>query len=324
MIFNSKTNIIIINIHFIFYNIINLYCSIKMELLGKNRLRENVKYVVLLKYFTYIFLIWNLNCDQSTFGKSLEMKYEQVRSLNISFNRLLAKHELKKDSYKTYSSQKYANYGTNKNIKSEEVKIPIQSQIRKDCLNNYDVYMKDYKNRYGKKKGLAKWDCYCERKLFNKINNIIHISENMKNDEKLYKKKKYNKYVIYLILFGLFPFLGSIMPLLFGEHGLLAKKMCFSTCKFDHVKGSGTVEENRAEQVHKAKNIYLSSIDKDTFEKIGIVNDVFLWLSFSIVLLILLYVLIKIIKYARIKSGKGKMSVKDYCHFCKDLITAKR
>ncbi|KMZ82304.1 hypothetical protein PVIIG_05745 [Plasmodium vivax India VII] len=99
-----------------------------MKLLGKHSLRDN-----------------------STFGKSLEIKYEQDGSLNISFNRLLAKLELKNDSYRTYARQKYTNHGMNKNIKSEEVKKPTQPQIRKDCLNNYDVYMKYYKNRYAKK-----------------------------------------------------------------------------------------------------------------------------------------------------------------------------
>ncbi|KMZ95121.1 hypothetical protein PVMG_05950 [Plasmodium vivax Mauritania I] len=252
------------------------------------------------------------------------MKYEQVRSLNISFNRLLAKHELKKDSYKTYSSQKYANYGTNKNIKSEEVKIPIQSQIRKDCLNNYDVYMKDYKNRYGKKKGLAKWDCYCERKLFNKINNIYEITDNMQNKKKYYNKKIYNKYVIRLILFGLIPFLGTIMPLFFSEYNTYINNWCFSDCRSKHdTSGQTDNPVDKIESVHREKQRYLMLIDKATFEAIAIVNEVFLYLSFFIVLLIFLYILLKIIKYARIKSGKGKMSVKDYCHFCKDLITAK-
>ncbi|KMZ76688.1 hypothetical protein PVIIG_05728 [Plasmodium vivax India VII] len=252
------------------------------------------------------------------------MIYGQDGSLNISFNRLLAKHELTNDSYKTYARQKYANYGMNKNIKSEEVKKPTPSHIRGDCLNNFDAYMKDYKKRYSKKKGVAKLDCYYERKLFNKINNIIHISENMKNDEKLYKKKKYNKYVIYLILFGLFPFLASIMPLLFAEHSPLTKMICFSTCRSKHDSTqSGRVQDDQAANVHADKGIYLCSIDKNTFEIIGTVNDVYFFLSCSIVLLILLYVLLKIVKYARIKSGKGKMSIKDYCHFCKDLITAK-
>ncbi|KMZ88498.1 hypothetical protein PVBG_06159 [Plasmodium vivax Brazil I] len=252
------------------------------------------------------------------------MKYEQVRSLNISFNRLLAKHELKKDSYKTYSSQKYANYGTNKNIKSEEVKIPIQSQIRKDCLNNYDVYMKDYKNRYGKKKGLAKWDCYCERNLFNKINNIYEITDNMKNKKKYYNKKIYNKYVIRLILFGLIPFLGTIMPLFFSEYNTYINNWCLRDCRSKHDTSDQTANTvDKIESVHREKQRYLMLIDKATFEAIAIVNEVFLYLSFFIVLLIFLYILLKIIKYARIKSGKGKMSVKDYCHFCKDLITAK-
>ncbi|KMZ86063.1 hypothetical protein PVBG_05462 [Plasmodium vivax Brazil I] len=84
------------------------------------------------------------------------MKYKQDGSLNISFNRLLAKHELKNDSYRTYTRQKYGNYGMNKNIKGETEKKSTYSQIRGGGLNKFDAYMKDYKNRYAKKKGLAK------------------------------------------------------------------------------------------------------------------------------------------------------------------------
>ncbi|VUZ99844.1 Plasmodium exported protein, unknown function [Plasmodium vivax] len=295
-----------------------------MKLLVKYSFRDNVKFVVLLKYFTYIFLVWNSNCDMSTFGKSLEMKYKQDGSLNTCYNRLLAKHELKKDSYKTYASQKYANYGMNKNIKSEEVKTPIQSQIRKDCLNNYAVYMNDYKNRYAKKKGLAKWDCYYERKLFNKINNIFEITDNMTNKKKYYNKKIYNKYIVGLVLFSLIPFLGFIFIFYFSKLNPYMQKACFSACRSKHPSnGTDSEDFDKAVKDHEAKGIRLLSIEENTYHLIEKVNDVFLWLSFSIVLLVLLYILLKIIKYARIKSGKGKMSVKDYCHFCKDLITGK-
>ncbi|KMZ77124.1 hypothetical protein PVIIG_06546 [Plasmodium vivax India VII] len=294
-----------------------------MELLGMYNLRYIVKFVIHLIFFTYLFLIWNFNCDKSTFGKSLELKYEQDGSLNKSFNRLLAKHEPVNDSYKTYARQGYANYGTNKNIKSEEIKKPTKSRIRKDCLNNFDAYMQDYKYRYAKKKGIAKLDCYYENKVLKKINNIFEITDNMNNKKKYYNKKIYNKYIMRLILFGLIPLLGTIIPLLFGEHSPLKDMMCFSNCLSDHNESPRAVQADKAAKAHQDKNIYLSSIHKDTFGIIEIVNKVFLYLSLFIVILILLYVLLKIIKYARIKSGKGKMSVKDYCHFCKDLFIAK-
>ncbi|KMZ94900.1 hypothetical protein PVMG_05511 [Plasmodium vivax Mauritania I] len=252
------------------------------------------------------------------------MIYGQDGSLNISFNRLLAKHELKKDSYKTYARQKYANYGMNNNIKSEEVNKRSQSQIRKDCLNNYDAYMKGYKNRYSKKKGLAKLDCYYEKKVLKRINNIFEISENMRNKKNPYNKKIYNKYIMSLVLFSIIPFFGLIIIFYFSKLNPYMQKACFSECLLKH-KGDGSKSANfeKAVEDHKAEGIRLLSIDEKTFHIIEMVNDVFLWLSFSIVLLVLLYILLKIIKYARIKSGKGKMSVKDYCHFCKDLFIAK-
>ncbi|KMZ82379.1 hypothetical protein PVIIG_06293 [Plasmodium vivax India VII] len=252
------------------------------------------------------------------------MIYGQDGSVNTRYNRLLAKHELKKDSYKSYARQKDPNYGMNKNLKCEAEKKSTYSQISGGGINNFYAYMKDYKNRYAKKKGLAKWDCYYEKKVLNKINNMYEITDNIRNKNKLYNKKIYNKYVIRLILFGLLPFLGTIIPLFFSEYNTYIKDWCVSDCRSKHEDNDNTLNPvDQIQNVHDKKQRYLMQINKATYEAINIVNEVFLCLSFFIVLLILLYVLLKIIKYARIKSGKGKMSIKEYCHFCKDLITAK-
>ncbi|KMZ98960.1 hypothetical protein PVNG_05672 [Plasmodium vivax North Korean] len=244
-----------------------------MKLLGKYCFIDNVKLVVLLKFFTYIFLIWNLNCDMVQY-------------------------------------QKYANYVVNKNIKSEAEKKSLHSYIKGDRLNKIDYYIKDYKIRYSKKKGIAKLDCYYERKIFNKINNIYKISKNMKITKKYYKKKKYNKYVMLFASFAVIPIVRLIFILYFSELNTDMKDACFSGCLSKHEESDNTNFDDYKASVtcHEKKKIHLLSFDKNTYEKIEIVNNVFLWISFSILLLVLLYILIKVIKYARIKSGKCKIA----------------
>ncbi|VVA00288.1 Plasmodium exported protein, unknown function, partial [Plasmodium vivax] len=214
-------------------------------------------------------------------------------------------HELINNSYRTHESQKYANYGMNKNIKSEAEKKSIYSYIRGDRLNKIDYYIKDYKIRYSKKKGIAKLDCYYENKVLKKINDIFEITDNMKNKKKYYNKKIFNKYFMSLILFGLLPFLGITIPLLFHKDGLLKYIFCFSDCKISEHKAYAN---KSMADVHEEKGIFfLSSITLEDFNIVDIFNMVFLWLLFPIVLLVLFYILLKIIKYARIKSGKCKI-----------------
>ncbi|KMZ76802.1 hypothetical protein PVIIG_06580, partial [Plasmodium vivax India VII] len=149
-------------------------------------------------------------------GKSLEIKYEHDRLLNIRCSRLLAKHVLKNDSYKTQSRPKYSSSVINKNIINEAENKSKYSQIKKTDVNYLDLYRKDYKYRYSKKKGISKLDCYYENKLFNKFNNIFEISEYMRNNNKFYNKKIYNKYMIRIIIFAFIPLIGLIFPFFFS------------------------------------------------------------------------------------------------------------
>ncbi|KMZ76619.1 hypothetical protein PVIIG_05463 [Plasmodium vivax India VII] len=253
------------------------------------------------------------------------MKYGQDVSLDISFNRLLSKHELINDSYKTHSRHKHANYGMNKNIKSEAEKKSTYSQISGGGLNKFDAYMKDYKYRYSKKKGIAKLDCYYEKKVLKKINNIYEISEYMRNKNKFYNKKIFNRYIISLIIFAFIPFLGTILPLFFSDLNPYVKNWCFNTCRSKHIKNdnskSQTIEAAKTD--HQQQQRYLTSLSKDTLGTIQILNFVLLLLSIIIVLFVLFYILLKYIKYARLRAGKGKMSLKQYCCFFNELITGK-
>ncbi|KMZ85849.1 hypothetical protein PVBG_01359, partial [Plasmodium vivax Brazil I] len=62
------------------------------------------------------------------------------------------------------------------------------------------------------------------------------------------------------------------------------------------------------------------SINKNTWDIITGVNDIFLYVSTVIVSCVVLYIFIKFIKYNKLKAGRGKMTLKEYYHFTKGLI----
>ncbi|KMZ95943.1 hypothetical protein PVMG_06170 [Plasmodium vivax Mauritania I] len=55
-------------------------------------------------------------------------------------------------------------------------------QLKQGRSNHFDEYLKSYKNRYSKKSGLKKLDCYLENKLFNKVDYIQKIAQSLQND----------------------------------------------------------------------------------------------------------------------------------------------
>ncbi|VUZ99604.1 Plasmodium exported protein, unknown function [Plasmodium vivax] len=178
----------------------------------------NLKFTAFLKTFTFIFLIWTYITynDMDIFHKSLENKNEQGKILNGGIYRLLAKDEL-------YNELGYAGKGgqllrdnIGKGKKKVADDISIRSELNKKGSNNVETYMQNYKRRYRNKKGLSKLDCYCEKKVFDKLNYIYTLSDKMRNDKKGFKKKILKKYGIGLIILSLIPALGLIYYILFG------------------------------------------------------------------------------------------------------------
>ncbi|KMZ76685.1 hypothetical protein PVIIG_05725 [Plasmodium vivax India VII] len=182
--------------------------------------------------------------------------------------------------------------------------------------SNIDIYMKDYKRRYAKKRGLSKLDCYCEKKVFDKINQLNEFSGKIHNDKNRYKKSFFKKYGVGLILFVFIPaVLGSLLPILIvGDEMKQLIPMCNSMCK-KHV--TETKEGYSDEHISKS---YLSPFTNDTWKTILNVNDI-LSLSFVVIfLIIMIYIFIKFIKYEGIKAGKSKMPLKEYFHFHKYIL----
>ncbi|SCA60503.1 Protein of unknown function, putative [Plasmodium vivax] len=288
-----------------------------MLLLGKYNMKDSLNLVVFLNFFTFMFLVWNPENDVCHLGKDLEIKFKHHRSSSNSFNRLLAKNEYKEELDDLNLGENLVDYETPLNINNEEDVTSTYEYLKKRKPINLYSYKKGYKHRYSKKKGLAKIDCYCEQLLFNKFDNIYYLAENNKHDKKSYKKKFMNKYGYTLILFSLIPFLGLIYPMIFNKHNTLLSKCCFKGCSEKH---GYTGKSTDARNIHESKRYTLLNIDENTWNIIDTIQRVTLCLSVIIVLCVIFYILVKVIKYERLKACKDKMSVKEYFRLCKNIF----
>ncbi|KMZ76874.1 hypothetical protein PVIIG_05684 [Plasmodium vivax India VII] len=227
------------------------------------------------------------------------MKFSEYRSLNINYNRLLARHDLGKEIRYTGLKEKLSDNNMDNRKKNVAENVSKYSQIKRIESNNFDAYMKDYKRRYGEKKGLYKLDCYCEKKVFDKIHHIDEIASRFKNDKKGFKKFFLRKYGIGLIFFALIPALGLILPILFGNEdwgrGIL--NTCKTQSHYDNLPSSG------CDNLHPR-------ISKDELVNIGIFKQIFSFIMIIIVFVVIIYIWIKFKKYEKLKTGKRKMIIK--------------
>ncbi|SCA81890.1 Plasmodium exported protein, unknown function, partial [Plasmodium vivax] len=239
-----------------------------------------------------------------TFSKLLENKYEYDRILNISFCRLLARYEPKRELERNILREKLPDSRSYKKKRYVSESVSAHSKVKRKELNSIDAYMKNYKERYKKKKGLSKLDCYCENKIFGKFNHICDIAEKMEKNKKSSKKFFLKKYGIGLIIFALIPALGLIYPILFGlkSFGSGILDLCFTTGD-SHTCGKAHL-----------------GIGQEQLKNMGDIPLAYSFITLVIVLLFIIYILIKVIKYEKIKSGKRKMNIKEYCRFCKDIF----
>ncbi|KMZ82387.1 hypothetical protein PVIIG_05558 [Plasmodium vivax India VII] len=263
----------------------------------------------IFKIFALVFLIWksypyDYKCD---FGRTLEKISKNDNIIDIGFKRSLAKHEFRNKLEQSGLREELKDY-RNYKVKKNSEDISAYGGLKRGISNKLDTYKKGYKDRYGKKKGLAKLDCYYENKIFNKIDNIYELTNKINNKNKSYNKKILGKYVISFILFALLPFLGIIFPILIHGDDKDKPILPFSTedCKNDGA--NGTCQYN------------LIHISQDTLDAIVYLNKTISFLLLILVVLSIVYTFIKVIKYEKLKANKGKMNAKEYCRFCKDTF----
>ncbi|VUZ99883.1 Plasmodium exported protein, unknown function [Plasmodium vivax] len=213
------------------------------------------------------------------------MQYQQDVLLNKSNNRLLAMHETIKDFKYAHLSDKLSDDVNNMNLKYIMNNTSTYDQLNKKKLNDLDAYKKGYKKRYSKKKGLEKLDCYCERKLFDKIDEIYELSRTF----------------------------GIIFPALFFKNGPFSN-WCVSECS----EGTG---DDHTHTRGGSTTFYRSKFSRAEWNSIYYFNVIFSLTLCIIVLTAIIYALVKVVKYERLKAGKGKIKGKVYYNFCKNVFT---
>ncbi|KMZ87793.1 hypothetical protein PVBG_05045 [Plasmodium vivax Brazil I] len=265
-----------------------------MEFLWKYNMKDSLKLVVLLKFFTFMFLIWNPKNDSGLLSIGLETKLKCDRSSNASFNRLLTKYEYKEVLDDLKLGENLVNYETPPNIKNEEDVISPYEYIKKIRPINFFSYKKDYKHRYSKKKRLAKLECYCENKLFQRIDELYEIADSMKKNKSSFKKalfKKYRKH-IYITIF--FYILGELI------------------CILDTIL-------NKCKEIPKTK--INDEVAKELIKTIG---SILVYVFPTVLLFVIIYISIKFLQYESLKAGRGKMKIKDYFKYCKEVFNLKK
>ncbi|KMZ96374.1 hypothetical protein PVNG_06151 [Plasmodium vivax North Korean] len=294
-----------------------------MASLRNYNLPKSVNFTVFLKKITFIFLSWSCLAyiDVGLFPKSLEIVYAHDKRWNLKFKRLLARNAKKKEFEHTRLREKLPDRRAYKSESIVSDELSIYPRVKGKASNNIDTYMKNYKNRYMKKKGLSKLDCYYENKVFGKFCHICDIAEKMNYDKKRSKSFFLKKYGIAFFLFALIPALGLIFPILFGFRdykGVLG--LCpGGTGNGSHWDADANKHKEAPDIIKNCSRKWMYD-NKDTIEKFGNVSYIFSFIMITIVILLIIYMFIKVIKYEKIKAGKGKMNIKEYCRFCKDIF----
>ncbi|SCA83578.1 Protein of unknown function, putative, partial [Plasmodium vivax] len=233
---------------------------------------------------------------------------------DIRFQRSLAKRVPKKELGHAKVRDIISGNNSYNNVKCTSDDLSKYSELKKRGLNNLDLYKKLYNHRYSKKNILGKFDCYCEKKIFDKFDYINELKEKLQHDKMSFNKKLKKIFDIPLILFGLIPLIGFIIPLLKIEN-LEIITGCFADCKNEN-----HYENKNLSTPHKDDTYNRISINESTWNTITYVNYAFTCIAVIIVLCVVLYILIKVIKYKKLKAGRGKMSLKEYYHFTKSLL----
>ncbi|KMZ82176.1 hypothetical protein PVIIG_03430 [Plasmodium vivax India VII] len=177
------------------------------------------------------------------------------------------------------------NYGS-KELENESDDTSIYRSLKRNNSNDKYSNSKKFTNTYAKKKGLEKLDCYCEKKIFNNIDKIYKLAKNGNYDKKTFKNIIIKKYGYKIIFSSLFSLIGLIVPIL--------------------VYGKVVISQGTLTGVIQ----YL----------IPDLNYAFFIPYCTIFILTILYIFIKVVKYEKLKAGRGKMNRKEYICFCKEIF----
>ncbi|CAG9474526.1 unnamed protein product [Plasmodium vivax] len=252
-------------------------------------IKEIFNIVVILKISMFVLLSWIVTFFNDTCYTSENMKsgHKLDGRYEIGVHRLLSKTELDVVLEPNYIKEDIShNYESNE-LENNSEDASIYRSLNRKSSNYMYSYRKNFKNTYAKKKGLKKLDCYCENKIFKNIDKIHKLSKNGNYDKKTFKNIIIKKYGYKIIFSTLFSLLGLIVPIL----------------------------------VWAKVTVYLPKNLKDSLkELIPDLNYAFFIPYCSIFILTILYIFFKVVKYEKLKAGKGKMNRKEYICFCKEIF----
>ncbi|KMZ76694.1 hypothetical protein PVIIG_05306 [Plasmodium vivax India VII] len=258
--------------------------------------------------------------DNVTIIKCFDSINHHDISYNTKFYRSLANHDIRKNV--NYQSHRGNRSDVKMNKKIKDCKIDRSTY---ECLLNgqkdFESYKKNYKQRYTKKKGLAKTDCYLEKKVFDKFEYIDNITGKMTNKRNAYRKIIFNKYTMRLILFALLPSLGIIFPILFSAENREGRLVRWT----NRICPTYYVGQSTGEQCVLCRDGYYHLFTaKGSYSISYFFNALITTILLIAACFMVFYTLVKVIKYVRIKSGKGKMNAKGYFNFCKEMLENKK
>ncbi|KMZ77091.1 hypothetical protein PVIIG_06328 [Plasmodium vivax India VII] len=271
-----------------------------MSILKYIHIKENLELCFFLNILTIIILMWiyHPHDDVFTYGSIIENKNKSGSSLKICFNRHLAEYEVenKLDRRELYKNSSY-NFENN-GIGNCDDYVSIYGSMKYRDSKKLKLYKTGYMHRYSKKKGLSKLDCYYEKKVFDAMDTINDLEKTWQGDKKSFNKKILKKYGFCFIIPSICVLPGLIIEILY-------------ILKLIHIKSScpsGKGPHDTCQTI------------ADT---IAILNTLVFSLLSILVISGIIYVLIKIVKYERLKKGKGKMNRKEYINFCKEVFNVK-
>ncbi|KNA01749.1 hypothetical protein PVNG_05601 [Plasmodium vivax North Korean] len=210
--------------------------------------------------------------------------------LNAIFNRLLARHELETQSKHISLYGNSLEYKNNQKMKNKKECSSIYGRMQENNSNNLKNNRKTDIHKNPKMRGISKLDGYSEQTILNEIDKMNELAKNMYNIRNYTKKALHKKYRLRFILLCLFPFIGIIIMAL----------------SIGHFNCNVPCPECSLGYITAGEEVVISAI------------ALFL-ISSYIFLLLIIYFIRKYIKYEKTKAGKGKISIKGYFRWLKDL-----
>ncbi|KMZ77738.1 hypothetical protein PVIIG_00427 [Plasmodium vivax India VII] len=179
-------------------------------------------------------------------------------------------------------------YDKYKKLKMKKEDSSTYKRLKREGLNELDIYKKSFQCRYSKRMWFTKLDSYCEKKIFDKMDGIYLLAKNMKDDKRGFKKKMCKRYGLPVGLSIIFVYTVGIINVFNSYY----------------------------------KNCWFCASEEDLFTHIG--YSILLYILPVIIFLVLSYIMIKVIKYGRLVEGnvEGKRVAKKISCYYDDAFNS--